>query len=337
MTANTPFGGLSNDDLMAEAKRLASRERDATTRLIACLMELDERRLYLQEGCASLFSYCTQVLRLSEHAAYGRIEAARAARRFPVLLERLASAELTLTSVALLARHLTTENHLAVLDEARHKTKRDVELIVARLQPLPDVPAAVRKLPVRQMTQPEAARPSPLVLETDRANRAADLAATPALPLMPSRPSVVAPIAPERFKVQLTMSRETHDKLRRAQDLLRHSIVDGDLVAVLDKALTVLLRDLERTKFAATDRPRPGRGANSRSRRIPAVVRRSVWNRDGGRCRFSGPAGRCADTSRLEFHHVVPFAVGGETSVKNIELRCRAHNQHEARLFFTGG
>jgi hypothetical protein len=62
-------------------KTLAADERQATARLIAGLAELDARRLYLGEGCPSLFAYCTQVLHLSEHAAYGRIEAARTARR----------------------------------------------------------------------------------------------------------------------------------------------------------------------------------------------------------------------------------------------------------------
>ena len=55
-----------------------------------------------------------------------------------------------------------------------------------------------------------------------------------------------------------------------------------------------------------------------------------VWARDGGRCRFEGPAGRCTETGRLEFHHVIPYAHGGPTTVENLELRCAAHNQYEA-------
>jgi hypothetical protein len=119
-------------------------------------MEFDTRRLYLQEGCSSLFTYCTQVLRLSEHAAYGRIEAARTARKFPLVLEHLIRGDVTLTNVSLLARHLTPENHAAVLAEARHKSKREVEQIVARLQPQPDVPSMIRQLPA-----PRAAMPQP--------------------------------------------------------------------------------------------------------------------------------------------------------------------------------
>lgn len=70
---------LSDAELIAKVRELAGSERHATARLIALLAELDARRLYLGEGCSSLFTYCTQALHLSEHAAYGRIEAARAA------------------------------------------------------------------------------------------------------------------------------------------------------------------------------------------------------------------------------------------------------------------
>ena len=62
-------------------------------------------------------------------------------------------------------------------------------------------------------------------------------------------------------------------------------------------------------------------------------MRRQVWARDGGRCAFLGKIGRCAERGFLEFHHVVPFAAGGAATVENIELRCRAHNAHEAELF----
>ena len=41
-----------------------------------------------------------------------------------------------------------------------------------------------------------------------------------------------------------------------------------------------------------------------------------------------------APTGFLEYHHVVPFAEGGEPSASNVELRCRPHNQYEADLWF---
>jgi hypothetical protein len=126
------------------------------------------------------------------------------------------------------------------------------------------------------------------------------------------------------------VSRDTHDKLRPAQALLRHTIPSGDVAVIVDKALTVLVAELERTKLAATAHPRLAQATRSRSRHIPASVRRAVWARDGGRCAFRGPQGRCSETGFLEFHHVVPFAAGGSAAVDNIALRCAAHNKYEA-------
>jgi hypothetical protein len=96
-----------------------------------------------------LFCYCTQVLHVSEHAAYRRIEAARIARRFPVILDLLAEGTITLTAVGLVAAHLTPDNHRDVLEAVRHKSKREVEHLVAGLCPQPPVPSVIRKLPAR--------------------------------------------------------------------------------------------------------------------------------------------------------------------------------------------
>ena len=145
----------------------------------------------------------------------------------------------------------------------------------------------------------------------------------------------VAPLSPDRYRLQLTIGVETLEKLRLARDMLRHAIPSGDEAAVLDRALTALLSDLARKKFAAADTPRPSRGTAPGSRHIPAEVKRAVWLRDLGRCAFVGTGGRrCAERGFLEFHHVHPYAMGGEATVGNIQLRCRRHNDYEARADF---
>ena len=108
MTTNANmFGSMADRSLLDAAKRLATDERRATASLLRALMEIDSRRLYLGEGCASMFSYCTRVLHLAEGAAYNRIEAARAARSYPVILEMFEESAITLTAVRLVAPHLT--------------------------------------------------------------------------------------------------------------------------------------------------------------------------------------------------------------------------------------
>jgi hypothetical protein len=352
MSLDPSFSALDDRDLLAHAARLASAERTATASLIACLAEVDARRLYLGEGFSSLFTYCTRALHLSEHAAYGRIEAARLVRRFPVVLQQLAAGDVTLTTVTLLGPILTEDNHRELFDAARYKSKREVEQMVAAHRPRPDVPSTIRKLPApSSMTNdeprtvngaPAAAEPVSTGALAPHVDALGDAIlgkpdATPrscagVSPLVsaPPRPAIVTPLAPARYRVQFTASRETHDKLRRAQDLLRHTIPNGDVAAIFDRALTLLVDHLERIKLARTTRPRTSKPVTPDSRAIPAAVRRAVSARDGGRCAFVGAEGRCSETSFLEFHHVEPFARGGAATVDNIQLRCRAHNWYEA-------
>jgi hypothetical protein len=103
------------------------------------------------------------VLGLSEWEAYNRIEVARAARRFPMILDLLAEGSVGLTTVKLLAPHLTSENHGEVLASARGKTKTEVQEIVARLAPRPDVPTSIRRVP--QSPSESLASPSQSLLE----------------------------------------------------------------------------------------------------------------------------------------------------------------------------
>jgi HNH endonuclease len=281
-----------------------------------------------------MFTYCTQVLHLAEHAAFNRIEAARAARCFPIVLTMLADGRVHLSAVRLLAPHLTDANHRAVFGEASHKSQREIEEIVARLQPRPDVAPAVRKLPsklVAPAAVPPLAFKSPAT-EIESAPTGAAMGRA-ALPESAPRPNAAA-LAPGRYQLQFTVSAETYEKLRRVQDLLRHRLPNGDPAAIFDRALTLLLTDLERTKLAATARPRGSSPTGKTSRHVPAKVRRAVWARDGGQCRFEGPAGRCRETGLLEFHHVIPYARGGPTTVENLELRCAAHNRYEAERCF---
>jgi hypothetical protein len=343
---------LSDQELLEQVSILAQRERTATAALVAHLAVLDERRLYLGEGCSSLFTYCTRVLHLSENAAYRRVEAARVVRSYPIVLDMLSEGFISLTTIRLLAPELTPANHRRLLEASKNQPTRQVEKIVAGLRPQPPVPSTIRQLPTHMASLILAAPPSAegSLPETAGAqsdpgairpqiDTAASQAAWGDLPILdthpPARP-VVVPLTPTRFKIQFTASEETHDLLRRAQDLLRHQIPDGDVGEVMAKALKVLVRELEKEKSAATDRPRTGGGTDSGSRHIPAAVKRAVWKRDGGQCAFVAPTGRrCAERGFLEFHHVEPYGVGGEATVENIELRCRAHNGYEAELFFS--
>jgi hypothetical protein len=315
-------------------------------------MELDLRRLYLGEGCSSLFAYCTRVLHLSEDAAYNRIRAARVAAKWPEVLELIANGSLTVTAVRLLSDALTDANHAGLLAAATHKSKRDVESIVAAANPQPDVRSSVRRVSLSAIPAPVSAAPATGLLDSPDATN--PVSTGPAGRLLPSpdsatnitrederqqasqpaRAATLAPLSSESYRVQFTISKAAHDKLRRIQDLMRHTNPKGDPAVIFDRALTLLLEHLERASLGKVARPRKQRESTRRSRHIPSAVKREIQTRDGGRCAFVGAEGRCQETGFLQYHHVVPYADGGSTMAANIQLRCRAHNGFEAQTWF---
>jgi 5-methylcytosine-specific restriction endonuclease McrA len=122
-----------------------------------------------------------------------------------------------------------------------------------------------------------------------------------------------------------------HEKLQEARRLLRHQLPSGDLAPVVfDRALTLLVTELRRTRHAATSRLHSRHPASNTGRYVPAAVKRDVWARDHAQCAFVGAAGRCTERGLLEYPHVIPLADGGKTDVSNLQLRCRAHNAFEA-------
>src|SRR5262249_51801181 len=104
---------------------------------------------------------------------------------------------------------------------------------------------------------------------------------------------------------------------------------------IVKRSLRVLTEQLVKEKYAVTSRPRAERERADDARAPSAEVKRAVFLRDRGRCKYVGPDGRqCGERAFLEFHHLIPYAAGGKPTVENIELRCRAHNGYEAEVFF---
>ncbi len=320
---------LSDHALLAALRALAVRGADLEADLLVHLGEIDARELYLGEGHPSLFAYCTEVLHFSESVAYHRITAARVARSFPRVLDAVRAGELHLSAVRLLAPQLTLENQDDLIARARHKSKREIEQMLADRAPKPDVAARVRRLPESAARAAQLRSPEPRPPVTFGATVPGASSQPPAHP---------APLGAGRFKVTFTASAETHGKLEQAQALMRHRIPDGDLATLFDCALDALLRDVRRAKFAETNRPRAKRADPSPyrispSRHIPAAIKRAVSERDGGSCTFVSRDGRrCGSRDALEFHHVQPFARWRRHRADEITLRCRAHNRHAAIL-----
>jgi hypothetical protein len=150
------------------------------------------------------------------------------------------------------------------------------------------------------------------------------------------RRATIEPLGPARYKVQFTASAELRDKLERLQALMRPSIPDGDLAALIEVAVSEKLERLEARRFGRTQSPRASvstTDTSPRTRHVPAAVRRNVHERDGGRCRFVDAQGRrCTERGPIELHHRMPWGVGGDHSRGNVAELCRAHNAYLAEV-----
>ena len=319
---------LSGADL-SPGERLAEGERHATAQLIASLAQLDARRLYLAEGLVSL------------HLLHAGASSLRARRVRP---HRGRASRTALPSDPRPARrrvhHADRRRVVCSAPDARqpprharcwrHRSKCDVEVLVASL-------VSSRLLPRPSGTTVEcvrargpSTRPGPTL--SDYVSALAPLLASAPIAKLTNRPTVVAPLAPERYKLQFTVGSETVDKLRRVQDLLRHVVPDGDSAVILDRALTMLLDHLERTQLAASATPRASRPLASESRHIPA--------------RFAEPLGLatrplrvCRTTGRSTgagFPRVPATSILTRRLVERRDhrLRCKAHDLYEAEQDF---
>jgi hypothetical protein len=350
-----------DDVLMRDLTSIVQRDHHTTAELLSHIAEVDGRGLYRAAAYANMYMYCIKELHMSEDEAFKRIRVARASREFPALLDMLGDGRLHLSGALTLVPALTRDTANELLSGAVHKTRAQIELLLAERFPKPDVPTTLQVIEapdrVEQVAQactdtptfelacgPAQAGPPCLVSHVTM-NTSEHLVA-PGRPVpspsgiqthsvvpLPSRDRI-APLSAGRYELRTTLDQETHDLLRQLQALLAHAVPSGDVPELLKRALKLAVQDAERRRYAATSRVGTKRRSKN-PRHIPADVRRAVHERDEDQCTFvSASDHRCTETRFLEYDHVHPVARGGRATVENTRLRCRAHNQYEAERMY---
>jgi hypothetical protein len=285
-----------------------------------------------------MFVYCQRVLHFAEGVAYKRIQAARAARRHPEIMEALRRGELHLTAIALLAPKLTEHNCTELTEAARHRSAEEIRQLLADREPRPAPPTSVWRVsePAKEARAADIPRAAPSQMPPEP-HRQSESRPAPRPPI-PER-GKTEPLGAERYRIQFTADRETYAQLEELRALMRHQIPDGDLGKILARAVKTMLERIRKQKFAETSAPRSDQGPanpNERpSRHIPAAIRRAVSQGDGRRCTYVSASGRRCDSEEfLEFDHADAWTWTRTHSIQGITMRCRAHNQLRARLDF---
>ncbi len=334
------FTDLPDDALVARTRAIVGQSNQALAALLAHLGEVEARGLHRQRACASLYTYCVYELRMSEDAAFRRARAARIAREFPAVLDRVAAGEIHLTGLLMLGSHLTEENHVDVLERAKHRTKKEIAKLVREIDPLPDVPARVEPLG-RTFTMPRAPSWSQFVAsfasvrELDPGNRPRDwmdasppepeatpepepapqpkLAPQPELAPQPN-PMFARDDVPQRYSVQFTATEEYVELLERAKDLLSHTGEDKSLERVHVRALQSLVAELEKRRYGTGAKPRAPRADDVESTKHAGVPRQR--GSSSAHPRGRAPRRACARRRPLHVRRRVGTTLPGDASAR---------------------
>ena len=320
---------LSDRELLAQTSNLARVERHLQGAIIDHLAEIEARSLFLRRGFASLFEYAVRELGYSDAAAGRRIAAMRLCADNPQTRERLRDGSLSLSAAAELQW---------AFDRQRRRVPAATTPAVAAL---PTEPPLVLDAVGRQKLVEEAAGKSTRQVKRMLADLDPELAAAA---------DRVRPLGNGRYELKALIDAECQRGLEQLTGLLSHvdpRMTVGQLVGrlvreALDRHDPSRRRPRtgSRPAVSATSTAQTGPGCDGHAapapksrdsgRAIPAAVKREVWQRDGGRCRYVDPhtGRRCTSRHLLQIDHVLPYTLGGGSDPANLRLLCHAHHRH---------
>ncbi len=348
------IASLDSKALALRLHDLVGEERNVQVDFLLHLDEFDRRRAYLEGSYASVWDYCLKALHLGEGAAWRRIAAMRVLRKVPRTETALRDGRLCLTTLALLGQVLTDENADDLLARAAHRSKAEVDSLVASVKPRTAPVDGVRKLseprPVPRIEPaappvgagpPVAFAPGVSAVPCEEVDADTPPNSGPAGPVV--TPPVASPprrdghaemhaVERDRWSLRVTIDHDLKEDLETLTALLSHKVPRGDLASVLREAIRCGIEKHGKRRGAVEpERKRPAKPEVNRAHRdtraIPLAVRREVWRRDGGRCTWTGPDGRrCGSRWQLELDHITPPLFGGGATADNLRLRCKPHD-----------
>ena len=328
---------LSDRELLAQTSNLARVERHLQGAIIDHLAEIEARSLFLRRGFASLFEYAVRELGYSDAAAGRRIAAMRLCADNPQTRERLRDGSLSLSAAAELQW---------AFDRQRRRPQAATTPAVAApaVAALPTEPPLVLDAVGRQKLVEEAAGKSTRQVKRMLADLDPELAAAA---------DRVRPLGNGRYELKALIDAECQRGLEQLASLLSHvdpRMTVGQLVGrLVREALdrhdpsrrrprtgsrpAVSATSTAQTRPGCDGHAAPAPKSRASGRAIPAAVKREVWQRDRGRCRYVDPhtGRRCTSRHLLQIDHVLPYTLGGGSDPGNLRLLCHAHHRHRHR------
>jgi len=263
--------------------------------LLETLMRMAEENLFVRLGFIGMWDFLVKELHFSEsQASYFQRVAVRA-RAVPVLKEAVISGKISLSKARRIVSVIDETNAGRWIELAASLAQKDLERRVSEESP---------RRKVREG---------------------------------------IIPLGSDLSKLTVVLTLEEEKKLERARDLISQSLQKpasyqttlGTLLNLyLDKKDPVVKARRAKTSLRTRERGPSAPMKNTRRPPLPAQIKHAVMLRDEGQCTQTDEKGmRCTQKRWISFHHLKPFAKGGEDSIENLTTLCFAHHrfQHQAR------
>jgi len=300
---------ITNEALHSLTLNAAKSEKSATLILLEHLAEIDRRRLYAEMGFPSLWIYVHELLGYSESQTTERVSAMRLMIKIPEVKKELEAGKISLTTTAKLATHVRrektgTKETLSLLAEISGKTSREVEQHLAK-NSLVEYQMDKYKVITSKTTR--------IIIDVD-----------------------------QEFLDLMNRVRELKGNLGSStQDLLKVSmqnLVKRNEVKQNTAPSSKHENELRAAEVKSKTKSSSEYSPDVDSRYIPARVKNEIRLRSGDQCEFvdQSTQRRCTCKTKLEFDHIIPFMLGGQTSYENLRHYCPSHNKLSAIKHYGG-
>ena len=227
---------MKNEPLLARLGKLAKAERELTAEVVEFIAEVKRRRLYLSQGCTSLFAFLTCRLGYSESAAQRRIEAARILEDVPELKDDLKSGEINLSQVGVIAQGLRQQKQQQ--EQAQKQQSQKSQQPQQSQSPQPQQPSETSV-----MTKPTAELKRWLLAQVKgQSVSEAQKTVAGALNLDVKQGEKRRTQKDGSERVEITFSPEEVAELKRMKDLISHTHLNPSLAEVVMVAVRDFLK-----------------------------------------------------------------------------------------------
>jgi len=310
----------NTEALLTKIKLLVGKEKLLIRKVLECLEEIENKKIFLEKGYSSMYAFCTEYLEYSPQEAMTRIQAMRLARQNPIVKDKIESGEISLSVAAKVQSHIARENKLRWDLYESPIAKEEAQSIINKTTGL-------------------SVRDSEKVLFTIFPHHESRL------------PDKVKSVSATQIRLEINLDQKTYEKLIKIKALRSHNHPEGQWNNILeDMCLLALSKWDPEVKILTSKKkidPMPHgtsmvkqmqklKPPTPLKRNIPTKIRKYVWIRDQGKCQFIDPLTKkmCGERFGAQIDHVLPWALGGEHSIENLRVLCWGHNQHRAKKTF---